>query len=281
MPFNDDPSRFYDPVADLPGGTPSPPGAPAAGGPGQAFRFAAYRATPDPLFAPSRNRLQSYYQPPVRRRRFPTLERTGPVSADAGISDIGMIGDVQRRMRNRVAEAQAPGATSFNDVWGLVSGGGADIGDLNRLAVQLLGGQGAGTAFDPTGDPATIRALREEAMQNAQALQAQAANYAAWTGADPGTQNYARLQSVLNTQGGVANALNTARREAATRSADLRRQILMAILSSNLGLGRQNNAYSWQQVLQDAAQGGGLGELLGGIAGRAGGAWLSPGGIGG
>jgi hypothetical protein len=144
---------------------------------------------------------------------------------------------------------------------------------------RLLGGQTMpGTIFSPEGSAASREAIRQNAFNTADALNRRAALYANVAGLDPSMRGYAGLQSMLNTQGGAAQAINQAQNANALRFDDLLMNAFMNQLAAERGLANVEFQNIWNQRLQ-GNQGGGLADLLAQLGGGVAGSWLSPGGF--
>lgn len=125
------------------------------------------------------------------------------------------------RNRYRQTGALTPGGTGASQVPGTDPWGGDPLapgsqnpGDewMARIS-QMLRDAGQFGAFSPQGSAGLLDAVRSEAMGNADALRRRSATNASLLGLDPGQRGAYAMQSDLNTQGGVANALNSAVRE--------------------------------------------------------------------
>lgn len=147
---------------------------------------------------------------------------------------------------------------------------------LNQL-YELLNQYAGSGAFTPGGNKGLMDATRSEALSNAEALRGRGDLVSRNLGVDPATAASYALRSDLNTQGGVADALNTASRGVLERQDAFGKDLLSML--ANL------NAQDWMAERQGdiskryaPEQPGGIGGLLGQIGGRALGGWLSPGG---
>lgn len=145
---------------------------------------------------------------------------------------------------------------------------------LNRL-YDLLNQFDKSGAFSPTGNSALMDATRGEALSNAEALRQRNALIGRNLGVDPSTGASYALQSDLNTQGGVADAVNSA----VLGRLQSQEQFGRDLLSMLGGL----NAQDWMAERQGDIskryapdQGGGWGSTLGSISGGALGSYFGP-----
>lgn len=168
--------------------------------------------------------------------------------------------------------------------WGAFQNGTPDLQDTNRLIAQLIGGYAPGGSFQVGGDPAVRAFMERQAQQTGRAMQGQAVNAAALQGADPAMAQWMRTQALMGSSGAAAGAMNQYAGQSNLANDQMRRSMLDALMSSNLGLQRQNNQNQWQSGMQQDQlnRQGGFGGFLGGALGMAGGAalggWLGPGG---
>lgn len=92
-----------------------------------------------------------------------------------------------------------------------MSGSGWDRSRLLNELYKYANQFGQAGAFGPEGNQQLLEALRGEAMGNADALRRRAAMQADVSGLDPGQRAAYKMQTDLNTQGGVAQTLNAAK----------------------------------------------------------------------
>lgn len=152
---------------------------------------------------------------------------------------------------------------------------------LNRL-YDLLNQFGGAGAFSPEGNKGLMDSVRSGALDTAEALRSRGDLVARNLGVDPSTASSYALQSDLNTQGGVADALNTASRGVLERQDAFGKSLLELLANANINdwMAQRGLDINSQLAKNTAnAQGSGLGGFLGGVAGRAAGSWLSPGGL--
>lgn len=165
--------------------------------------------------------------------------------------------------------------------WDLFSGGGADVGDWNRLLTMVASGNGpAGTMFDPNGDPREMQAISE--MGQVDALDRGRRGYLLAqqeSPNDPGLAGYMRLKGQLGAMSDSSRMAGSERLAARQRQEAFARMLMQMIGSSNLQRGLANQNYGLQNSLQQSQQGGGFGDWLGNVGGGALGSWLSPGGF--
>lgn len=149
---------------------------------------------------------------------------------------------------------------------------------INQLYDLLKQYADAGS-FSPTGSSALMDATRSEAMSNADALRQRGKLIGSNLGVDPSTAAGFALQSDLNTQGGVADALNSAVTGRLNKQDDFGKSILSALANFNMQDWQMERQGDISKRYAPEQSGGGLGGFLGGVAGRALGGWLSPGGF--
>lgn len=144
---------------------------------------------------------------------------------------------------------------------------------LNRL-YDLLSQFDKSGSFSPGGNKGLMDFARTEALGNAEAIRQRNSLIGNNLGVDPATGASFALQSDLNSQGGVADAMNAASRGVLERQDAFGKDILSML--ANL------NAQDWMAERQgDISKryapdqgGGGVGGYLGNIGGRALGGWL-------
>lgn len=152
----------------------------------------------------------------------------------------------------------------------LLAGQGGPNTYTNLLQMLLGGAQGpAGTIFSPNGPEAQFQ--RESAQRTADALNQRAALMGHTYGLDRSQNAYGAYQSMLNNQGSVANAVNSALGEGASTYADMLRQLFGGALGYNYQRGLADQQFGMSKYGQNKS---GLGGLLGQLGGGALGALL-------
>lgn len=144
---------------------------------------------------------------------------------------------------------------------------------LNQL-YELLAKFGAGGSFSPEGSRLLMDTTRSEALGNAEALRSRGDLIARNLGVDPATAASFALQSDLNTQGGVADALNSAVTGNARAQDEFGKSLLEMLSQFNMQdwLAERQGDISKRYAPDQG--GGGLGGFLGELGGRALGGWL-------
>lgn len=144
---------------------------------------------------------------------------------------------------------------------------------LNKL-YDLISKFGAGGSFSPEGSRLLMDTTRSEALGNAEALRGRGNLIASNLGVDPATAASFALQSDLNTQGGVADAMNSAVTGNARAQDEFGKSLLQMLSQFNMEdwLAERQGDISKRYAPDQG--GGGLGGFLGEVGGRALGGWL-------
>lgn len=151
--------------------------------------------------------------------------------------------------------------------------------DQSRFLNQLYGMMNQGGLsgmFSPEGSPALLASLQDEARQNADALRKRASLNADVLGLDAGQRGSYAMQTDLNTQGGVAQTLNAAKRAQLENQQGLYQDLMRAL--------GQFNMQDWMAERQGDIskryapdQGGSAWDTLAGLGGAALGGWGASG----
>lgn len=218
-----------------------------------------------------------------------TMNSTGGGGGDIGSSSASgrssmFGGNLRRLLQNQgklppfIGGGGGTGATDWTPGLNDWSGTGWDRArTLNKL-YELLQNYSDFGSFSPEGNKGLMDSVRTGALADAEAIRQRNNLIGSNLGVDPSTAGSFALQSDLNSQGGVADALSAASRGVLERQDEFGKNLLSML--GNL------NAQDWMAERQgDISKryapdqgGGGLGGFLGNIGGRALGGWLSPGG---
>lgn len=133
-------------------------------------------------------------------------------------------------------------------------------------------------SFSPEGNRGLMDFARTEALGNAEAIRQRSSLIGENFGVDPSTSASYALQSDLNSQGGVADAMNAASRGVLERQDEFGKALLQMLAQFNMNDWSAERSGDISKRYAPDQSGGGVGGFLGNLGGRALGGFLGGGG---